>query len=60
MHIFRVARNLSDGSEVIDIVLFQDGQTITLPAVTDRDAGDLIVKLTHAVTDHTVENVVVS
>jgi hypothetical protein len=59
MQIRAVTRNLTDGSEVTDLILSQDNEHIVLPACSTDDACVLIDKLVTAITTHTVENVTV-
>lgn len=52
--IHTATNTLSDGSEVVDIVLSQYGQQIRLQAVTLSDATDLAVLLKDVINLHTV------
>jgi len=57
MNIRIVTEILSDGSEVSNVVLSQDGALITLHACDASDAATLAVELFNVVALHTVDAV---
>lgn len=57
MTIVKLTRFLSDGSEVHDVELRQDGQCITLHTYGRLSAEDLITRLRYCITQYTCDSV---
>lgn len=56
MYLKKITQPLTDGSEVFDVQLLDDGQRIVLHAVSERDADALIDLLRTAITQHAVDD----